>query len=95
MNWEKLKNHQLKVYSTAWCSDCVVLKKLFLEKGIVFTDIDIDENPAAATELKAATGETSIPWVNVDNKFFVRGWHRGEPGSWSDKLFFNDIEENL
>lgn len=95
MNWNELKKCDLKVFSTAWCPDCVVLKKLLKKQGVTFEEVDIDELPTAAIELKTATGETSIPWVKINDDFFVRGWHRGEPGSWSEKIFFEDIEANL
>lgn len=95
MNWEELKNHDLIVYSTSWCPDCTRLEMRLKSKGVPFTIIDIDAKPEFAKELKASTGESSIPWVKIDNLFFVLGWHRDRPGRWNEEIFFKDIANKI
>ncbi len=95
MNWQELKKHSLTIYSTSWCPDCTRLEMILRGRDVIFKLIDIDINPDAADELKNATGKTSIPYVKIDNKFFVRGWHEEEAGLWNENVFFKEIEEQL
>jgi hypothetical protein len=42
--------------------------------GVRIKDIDVDENPAALRELKARSGGTSIPVIDVDGKLLGAGF---------------------
>lgn len=95
MNWNELNTHKLEMYSTQWCGDCIRLKRIFAEKNINYTEVDIEANPTAAKELQEATGRSAIPFVKVDDSFFIRSWHSEAGGSWDEKLFFNEIEKEL
>jgi glutaredoxin len=95
MNWQTLNQHKIEMYSTQWCGDCIRLKRIFAEKKVNYTEVDIEQNPEAAKELQAATGRSAIPFVKIDGDFFIRGWHSEASGSWDDTIFFNEIEEKL
>ncbi|OKH65974.1 glutaredoxin [Mycobacterium sp. SWH-M1] len=36
------------MYTTSWCGYCVRLKKVLKNEGISFTEVNIEEDPAAA-----------------------------------------------
>ncbi|MBN2450476.1 MAG: glutaredoxin family protein [Lentisphaeria bacterium] len=95
MTWDDLKRHELVVYSTAWCPDCHRLKRFLQKQGVAFVEIDIDRDPAAAKRLEEATGRTAIPFVQVGDGAFVRGWHEGAPGRFVDGLFLQEVAAAL
>ncbi len=64
----------LYVYSTPWCSDCRNLKRFLEAEGVAFTEINIDENEAAASELVEKTGKRGIPYLKYEDR-----WIKGYP----------------
>ena len=95
MNWSELAEHAVKVYHTPWCPDCRRLEQRFEDNGISFTTIDIDSDSTAADALVEKTGHRAIPYVEIDDRCIIRGWHKDLPGRWSDDTFFKEIEEGL
>ncbi len=95
MNWVELNDHKVKIYSTVWCPDCHRLKAVFKQNNANYEEIDIDANPDAAKYLQSKTGKTAIPFVEIDEKCMVKGWHDGSPGKWDEKIFFDEITEQL
>lgn len=93
MDWQHLRGMDLVVFSTRWCGDCRRLKKIFERNQVPFEEIDIDANPEAAAELKAATGRGAIPFVKLRNNAFVRGWHDESPGRFDDRIFLSEVAE--
>ncbi|MFN2466317.1 MAG: glutaredoxin family protein [Candidatus Dormibacteria bacterium] len=52
------------VYSTRWCSDCRLAKRVFAEHGVEYDEIDIDEHPDAVAEvLRINHGMRSVPTI--------------------------------
>ena len=55
------------VYSTSWCGDCRRTKRILNEKGIAYTEIDIDANPAAADQVISwSGGRRVIPTLKIE-----------------------------
>ncbi len=57
-----------KIYSTAWCGDCVRIKNFLLEFGMTngdgYEEIDIDQNPEAADYVMEVNGgNKSVPTI--------------------------------
>ncbi len=46
----------LTVYSTTWCGYCRRLKTQLDQNGIAYTEVDIEEDPAAAQFVASANG---------------------------------------
>jgi mycoredoxin len=44
------------MYTTTWCGYCVRLKKLMQLEGITFSEVDIENDPAAADLVMQANG---------------------------------------
>jgi mycoredoxin len=54
----------ITMYSTAWCSDCKLAKRVFNELNISYTEIDIEQNPAARDEvMRLNNGGQSVPTI--------------------------------
>lgn len=50
------------MYSTAWCSDCRLAKRILDEQGVDYDVIDIDREPGAVDEvLRLNHGMRSVP----------------------------------
>jgi len=52
----------LIVYSTTYCGDCHAAKRALAVRGIPFTEVDIDGDPAAAARVQSLNGgRRSVP----------------------------------
>jgi mycoredoxin len=55
---------QITVYSTAWCSDCRRAKRWLDEHGVAYTNVDIEQNEAAAEYVRQVNdGNQSVPTI--------------------------------
>lgn len=60
------------LYTTSWCGWCRRTRQLFADKGVAFTDIDVEAVPGARDEMRARSGgRNTVPQV------FVAGRHVG------------------
>ncbi|MFQ5645655.1 MAG: glutaredoxin family protein [bacterium] len=60
----------IKMYSTSWCPDCLAAKNFLKQKGIVFEEIDIENDPAAAkVVMDHNNGKRSVPTLDIDGAF--------------------------
>jgi glutaredoxin 3 len=60
---------KVEMYSTMWCPYCARARALLQKKGVPFTDIDIEEQPARRGEMiKRAHGRTSVPQIFIDGE---------------------------
>ncbi|MEM6428798.1 MAG: glutaredoxin domain-containing protein [Deinococcota bacterium] len=52
----------LKMYTTTWCSDCVITKQVLAKRGIAFEEINIEDAPEAADYvMRINGGKRSVP----------------------------------
>lgn len=57
----------LTVYSTTWCGPCKRLKSQLAREGIVFDEVDIERDPAAADFVMSVNnGNQVVPTVVID-----------------------------
>ena len=56
------------VYSASWCGPCASAKSLLSDRGIVFTEIDIEEKGMTRDDLFAITGGRTVPQIIIDEK---------------------------
>lgn len=61
----------VQIYTTPTCPHCKAAKLLFGKAGIAFTEIDVDQNAAAAGTMMARSGRNTVPQV------FIHGRHIG------------------
>jgi len=63
---------EVELYTTMFCPYCTRARALLERKGVAFTDIDINEEPARRGEMvRRAGGRTSVPQI------FINGEHIG------------------
>lgn len=63
--------HTITVYSAPWCGFCTAVKQYLDEKGIAYTEKDVDKDPAYAEEAVQKSGQMGIPVVDIDGQIVV------------------------
>jgi mycoredoxin len=54
----------LTMYTTTWCGYCVRLKKALQAEGILWTEVNIEQDPAAADFVMSVNGgNQTVPTV--------------------------------
>lgn len=62
----------IKVYSTDWCSDCIIVKKFLKSQGVLFEEININNNIQATDFVERVNnGKRIIPTIDIDGKIYV------------------------
>ena len=56
------------IYSTSWCGPCASAKRLLSERGIAFTEIDIEEQGMSREDLFEVAGGRTVPQIIIDEK---------------------------
>jgi mycoredoxin len=52
------------MYTTAWCSDCRIAKRVFAAENISYTEIDIEKEPNAVEIVRNLNnGNQSVPTI--------------------------------
>jgi mycoredoxin len=60
------------MYTTAWCSDCYRAKQFLRERGVVYREINVDEDPDAEDLiLRVNDGRRKVPTIEVAGRFFA------------------------
>ena len=59
----------ITIYTKSWCPYCSAAKKLLNEKGVEFTEIDIEKKPEARPEMiQKAKGRSTVPQIFIGEK---------------------------
>ncbi|MEH3119740.1 MAG: glutaredoxin 3 [Methylorubrum populi] len=57
------------IYTTAWCPYCSAAKSLLRDKGVSFSEIDVEKTAGArATMVQRAGGRTSVPQIFIGDR---------------------------
>ena len=59
------------MYTKQRCSWCTRARQLFADKGIPFTDIDVESVPGSREEMRVRSGRDTVPQI------FICGRHVG------------------
>ncbi|NQZ53718.1 MAG: glutaredoxin 3 [Piscirickettsiaceae bacterium] len=59
---------KVEVYSSALCPYCVMAKKLLDRKGIEYTEIRIDADPAKRQEMMVKSQQRTVPQIFINNE---------------------------
>ena len=92
---EFLVGHDLAVYSATWCPDCTRLKRYLASTDIATHEVNIDDVDGAAQKLEEETGKRAIPFVLVDGKQWVRGYHKELSQRFDPKLFLAELKQAI
>jgi glutaredoxin 3 len=59
----------ITIYTKSWCPYCAAAKKLLNDKGVDFTEIDIEKKPEARAEMiQKANGRTTVPQIFIGER---------------------------
>lgn len=59
------------IYGTTWCCDCRRAKKFLRERGVEFSEVNIDEKQdAEALVLRVNNGLRKVPTIEVEGRYF-------------------------
>ena len=58
----------IKIYTTNWCSFCVMAKRYFDEQEMSYEEINIAEEGMSREELQKVTGGMSVPQIIIDDE---------------------------
>jgi len=64
-------DEKVKIYSTATCPYCIRAKQFLKENGVLFEDIDVANNKAAAEEMVRKTGQMGVPVLDIEGEIIV------------------------
>jgi glutaredoxin 3 len=53
------------MYTTSWCGFCARARRLFTDKGVAFTDIDVEQVEGAREEMRSRSGRNTVPQIFV------------------------------
>lgn len=60
---------QVEIYSSMFCPFCHRAKRLLASKGVAFTEIDVDAEPARRAEMiERAGGQRTVPQIFIDGR---------------------------
>ena len=74
----------ITMYTTSWCGDCRVTKRVLEQKGLAFTEIDIEADPKAAEiVMKVNNGKRSVPTLEYNGQAVsMSGFSRAKLDAW-------------
>ena len=56
------------MYTTTWCGYCVRAKALLRSRGLEYTEVVMDDDPAFRARLQELTGGWTVPQILVDGR---------------------------
>lgn len=62
---------RIRMYSTAWCSDCWRAKRFLHEHRVDFEEVDIDaDREARQTVIRHNDGKRRVPTFEIDGAYY-------------------------
>jgi len=62
---------KVKVYSTATCPYCRMLKDFLDEKKVPFENVDVGQDREAVKEMREKSGQMGVPVIDIEGKIIV------------------------
>jgi len=81
------------MYGAEWCGDCRRLDRWLKENQIAHTKVDLETTPGAAEKLEAETGKRAIPFILVNGKRWVPGYHKDLPSRFAPERLLQELVE--
>lgn len=64
-------NKTVKIYSSPTCPWCIRTKQFLKDNNIIFEDIDVSNNQAAAEEMVRKSGQMAVPVLDIEGEIIV------------------------
>ena len=65
------KAHKVIIYSTPSCMYCRLAKDFFKEKGVSYTEYDVQADVKKREEMFAKTGQMGVPVIDIDGQIII------------------------
>ncbi|HVX58464.1 MAG TPA: glutaredoxin domain-containing protein [Candidatus Saccharimonadales bacterium] len=65
------KQHDITVYGADWCAFCHAAKQYFDQKGVKYTDKNVEKDPQAGLEAVNKSGQRGIPVIDIDGTVII------------------------
>lgn len=62
---------KVKVYSATWCAFCHAAKQYLDQKGVQYTDLDVESDPANGVAAVEKSGQRGIPVLDIDGDIII------------------------
>jgi glutaredoxin len=63
---------EIIIYGTSWCVDCRRAKKFLEDRGVDFSEVNIDEEPdAEELVLQVNDGRRVVPTIKIGDRYFA------------------------
>lgn len=59
------------IYSAPWCAFCHAAKQYFDQKGVAYTDKDVEQDIKHANEAIDKSGQMGIPVIDISGEIIV------------------------
>ncbi len=56
---------QVVMYATSWCPYCARARRLLADKGIAYSEIDVEAHPEARSEMVRRSGRRTVPQIFI------------------------------
>lgn len=86
-----LRGHTVAVYSSHGCPDCSRLDRWMGQTGFPHEKVYIDDVAGAAEKLESETGKQAVPFLLVDGRAWVRGYHKELRGRFDEAVFLDEL----
>lgn len=60
---------KIEVYTWGYCPFCIRAKNLLSDRGMPFTEINLDGKDEELTKLRERTGQRTVPQIFIDDEF--------------------------
>lgn len=82
-----MSEHEMTIYTTRWCGECVVAKRFLTKFEIPYREVDIEADPAAAElVMQLNDGRRSVPTlVYGEDAASLSGFSRAKLDAFLDK----------
>ena len=68
MGQPEMGQPDITMYATKWCPYCERARHLLTSKGLVFSEIHVDEDAKSREEMIARSGRRTVPQVFIGDK---------------------------
>jgi glutaredoxin 3 len=58
----------ITLYTTNWCGYCERAKALLKARGLEYSEVNLDDDPAFRTRLLELSGRMTVPQIFIDEK---------------------------
>lgn len=63
---------EITIYSTTWCPDCYRVKRFLKERGVPFSEVNIEEDETGESiVMRANNGKRKVPTLKVGDRYFA------------------------